>query len=435
MTNKKQGSGAAQQAAPPPTAAQSATLTRIFAAWQKRQEQVKSFHVVWDTRVTLPKGYEFQNYGHISTPAELWVRNLSIGQHQIEFTLPQTEWWGQGDEHYRFDFPIAENDGANGWKQVARVRLIRDGSIRSRRTVPMSAASKPWISIWRTVPVKNSLPAAFAEPLRSDWRGGEGDLIPMGLALRPLSPASEWTPQNCRIESEDSVVGNVHCVKITKYTGDRAETRWVDPKRDFVVVQEGGASGLPWMVIEYQRDPQHGWVPSRWSWQLSGKTPLSWGTATKDSAGGNGASEPASFQATVTRYVINEKFDADPFATTEPPGALVYDVTDDSSVPSKGEEHSVRPPQNARAILDRIAANWLKRQTTIKSFQFTWRREWRFERRSMETWALVRPMDRTCTACGDGSLFALELRTPGWSPLLRLPENSLGCVAPGKDGV
>ena len=56
VTNKKQGSGAAQQAAPPPTAAQSATLARVFAAWQKRQEQVKSFHVVWNTRDYLARG-------------------------------------------------------------------------------------------------------------------------------------------------------------------------------------------------------------------------------------------------------------------------------------------------------------------------------------------------------------------------------------------
>jgi Thioredoxin-like len=56
----------------------------------------------------------------------------------------------------------------------------------------------------------------------------------------------------------------------------------------------------------------------------------------------------------------------------------------------------------------------------------------------METWVLVKPMDRTCTACGDGSLFAVELRTPGWSPLLRLPENSLGASPRGKtafDGI
>jgi beta-lactamase regulating signal transducer with metallopeptidase domain len=332
VTNKKQGASAAQQAAPPPTAAQSATLTRIFAAWQKRQAQVKSFHVVWNTRVTLPKGFEFRSYGHISTPAELWVRNVPIVQNHTEFTMPQTEWWGQGDEHFRFDFPIVENEGANRWSQVAHVRLIRDGSIRSRLTFPSSPASKPWLTIWSTVPVKGSLPTAFAEPLRSGWRNGEGDLIPMGLALRPLSPASEWTPQNCRIESGDYVVGNVHCIKITKYTGDRAETRWVDPKRDDVVIQQATFDSHL-MVIEYQRDPQHGWIPSHWTWTIPSANWLP--RDTKTSLPG-----PAIFQATVTRCAINEKFDADPFAATEPPGTQIYDVTADSSIHFSVEEHS-----------------------------------------------------------------------------------------------
>ena len=141
MTNKKQGSGAAQQAAPPPTAVQSATLSRVFAAWQKRQEHVKSFHFVWDTRVTLPKGDEFQPFQIISPPAQVWPGTVPIVLDKTtEFTVSQTEWWGQGDDRLRFDFPIVKNVGANHWNQVARVRLIRDGSIRSRLTVPSSPA-------------------------------------------------------------------------------------------------------------------------------------------------------------------------------------------------------------------------------------------------------------------------------------------------------
>ncbi len=141
VTNKKQGSGAAQQAAPPPTAVQSATLSRVFAAWQKRQEHVKSFHFVWDTRVTLPKGDEFQPFQIISPPAQVWPGTVPIVLDKTtEFTVSQTEWWGQGDDRLRFDFPIVKNVGANHWNQVARVRLIRDGSIRSRLTVPSSPA-------------------------------------------------------------------------------------------------------------------------------------------------------------------------------------------------------------------------------------------------------------------------------------------------------
>ena len=209
--------------------------------------------------------------------------------------------------------------------------------------------------------------------------------------------------------------------------------RRVDPKRNYVVVQQARRYQLLRTFIEYQRDPQHGWIPLRWTWKLPGATRPPHGTAAKVAILGKGASGPQGFQATVTRYAINEKFDAEPFATTEPAGALVYDFTDDGSTHLTGEEHPVHPPQNARAILDRIAANWLKRQTNVKSFQFTWRKECRVER-MIQDWVPVRPMDRICTACGEGSLFALELRTPGWSPLRQLPRQGLGLSHRGEDG-
>jgi hypothetical protein len=35
----------------------SATLARVFAAWQARQARVQSLHFTWDCRVSIPKGY------------------------------------------------------------------------------------------------------------------------------------------------------------------------------------------------------------------------------------------------------------------------------------------------------------------------------------------------------------------------------------------
>ena len=47
---------AAADEGPKPRSEQSSTLGRVFAAWKARQERVKTFHVVWDTRIVFPKG-------------------------------------------------------------------------------------------------------------------------------------------------------------------------------------------------------------------------------------------------------------------------------------------------------------------------------------------------------------------------------------------
>jgi beta-lactamase regulating signal transducer with metallopeptidase domain len=371
VTAQGQAAGALQQQPDQSlVGGKSATLARVFAAWKARQERVQSFHLSWTTRVTLQKGFV------LPFPDEPLIAGLRPGdfadpaEKQIDIAMPPSEWWGEGASRFRSDFRSVGNDGANGWKQLAQVRIIRDGSLFSRLLVPVNARESPSIDIWRESAIKDSNRASVAGDLRLKWH--EVDLAPLRLALRPMIQVSSesapiiynscaWSPDNCQVVGENAIVGNVHCIKLQQNVNNHFETCWVDPKRDYVVVYwERRIADRPArsVAIEYRQDREHGWLPWRWTCEVAGN-----------------AGQRSSIEATVTQYTINEPFHEYPFGKSYPPGTQVFDVTADRPDSGIAEQSRGPQPQKDRATFDAIAAAWGRRQAKFKSFKFNWKRK------------------------------------------------------------
>jgi len=388
----------------------SAALDRVLAAWKKRQDRVRSFHFVWDTRMILPKGFSFPNQPPVIAGLDSWGVDVDLDK-AMDFTIPKSEWWGQGTDRFRSDLSRVAYDETAGWKQRARLRLIDIGQLHSRLQVPLDRGQAPLMSIWRTVSINN--------PRRSRGLAGDSlgrnrnvDLGPLRLSFRPFaeppdnslpySPkANVWTPENCKVVGENAIVGAVHCIKLEHHLDYILETCWVDPNRDDVVVLwERQQRNMPArsVSIEYQHDHDQGWVPSRWSWQASGLV-------------GGGARTPASFEATVTSYKINEKFRDDPFANTSPPDTRVYDVTVDRPTAEASDRSDAVQAQESRRTLGAITAAWTRRQARYKSFKFSWKRQ------AAERGA------SSHTVCVDGDRFASQYQANWDMPVLQMSAN------------
>ncbi len=348
----------------------SPTLARVFAAWQAREERIKSFYFAWNLRVALPKGYQFvpERYQFPFAGGLAGVRKGDVAldtAKDVEFTAPLSEWSGDGLDHLRSDFTDFLYSGVDGWKEIRRCRVMRSGILYSRLLVPAQAAEAPKIAIWRKAPFKhpsNGLPSAdFVEE-------SEIDLTPLRLALRPSTTASDWSPENCRVRSEDALLGDVHCIQLQMDKVDHSERCWVDPHRDYCVVRwqrrQNELAALDF-AIDLQKGPDGEWLPRRWSWRLSADP----------------ASRAASFEATVTRRMINKKLPDTTFAADYPLGTRVYDASidlpiydSDDRFVDRDNQPGMLPIDEARVTLNAIADAWLKRQTTVKRLKYTWRR-------------------------------------------------------------
>src|ERR1700731_2970160 len=115
-----------------PLDAKSPTLARVFAAWKARQERVKSFHFTWDCRLSLSSGYDFPDTFVL---AAVQARG-EIGADNVLYTIPQSEFWGEGQDRYRDDFFMVSYFPPNTWKRGARIRNVIDGVTHSRLVVP-----------------------------------------------------------------------------------------------------------------------------------------------------------------------------------------------------------------------------------------------------------------------------------------------------------
>jgi beta-lactamase regulating signal transducer with metallopeptidase domain len=369
-------------------AANSPTLARVFAAWKARQERVKSFHVSWDLRIVLSKGSIIPSGWEVAGVRQRYVE--IDDKKEVAFTVRQSEWWGEGMDRLRRDFGEFGYGGASGWKEISRFRLTRDGSLNSRLHVPTRSTEVPTMAIWRQVPVKNpSGRSRSGDFLLNDFHV---DWWPLRLALRPLGPNSGWSPDNCRVISENDLVGKVRCVKIQKGKAPSAVTYWIDPSRDYSVIRwERRRPDVPPLdvTIGLEQGSGHEWLPARWEWRL----------ARDDERA------PASFQATVSGCTINEKLPEGTFAPAASPGTRVYDATVDLPMFDGDDPPRVQSPNEARATLNAIADAWLKRQDKIKTLKFTWERK---------GWERAGDRKTIHTVCLDGEKFSTAYTTPGW---------------------
>jgi hypothetical protein len=354
-------------------AARAQTLSRVIAAWRARQDQVKSFHFAWDSRITLPKGYAFPTYYDNPVVGGLIDQGAQIGDQNVEITIPQSEFWVMGQGRLRDEFFEVAYKGAKDWPKKSRVRNIIDGNVISRLMTPVALGEVPVISIWRQEEIKNLAAFKLGRLYRPDARTNEW--APLCLAFRRLDPTLGWpSPENCGIVGENVLVDGARCIKIRMDGFEHSEMCWVDPSRDDIIVQweKRIGRGHPISVaIEYRRDKEHGWIPSRWKRQLPG---------TK--AGIDGAIE-----STVTHYTINEKLPDDAFAHSSPPGTRVCDVTADGLIAANlsaksasgkqpgGKQPDAKESGPAAPTMEAIVAAWTRRQAKTKSLKFTWREE------------------------------------------------------------
>jgi beta-lactamase regulating signal transducer with metallopeptidase domain len=384
----------AGQSGEPQLAAKVLTLRKVFAAWQAREERIKSFYFAWNLRVALPKGYQFvpEHYQFPFSGGLAGVHRVDgapDGGKDVEFTAPKSEWSGDGLGRLRSDFTDFVYSGVDGWKELRRCRVMRNGLLYSRLLVPAQPAEGPKIAIWRKAPFQ-----------RPSNRWGEADffeeseidLTPLRLALRPSTTASDWSRANCRILSEDALLGSVHCILLQMDKVDHSEQCWVDPLRDYCVVRwerrQNELAPLDF-AIDLQHGPDGEWLPQRWSWRVS-EDP---------------GKRAATFEATVTRRMINKKLPDATFAADYPPGTRVYDASvdlpiydwDDRFV-DRDHQPGMLPADEARIVLDAIADAWRKRQATVKRLKYTWREE--FLRTTINT------------LCIDGEKIMKEFKEP-----------------------
>jgi beta-lactamase regulating signal transducer with metallopeptidase domain len=375
----------------------SPTVERIFAAWKARQRRVKSFHFTWDTRMVLPKGYEFPNQP-VLAGLRTWQAEADSDK-SLQFTIPQSEWWGEGDDRFRSDLSNVMYVGATGWKQTGRTRLIDNGQLHSRLDLTFSPEMANWMSVWRNISIKNpsTMSSSGSMILHERWL----ELSPLRLSLRPtLGPYFDsqrfadktlaWSPEDSRVVSENSIIGNVHCIKLQRNNEYASETCWVDPKRDYVVVlwerQQGPAPARS-VAIDYRQGSSQVWLPSSWRWEIAGSSGLA----------------PATFEAKVTKSSINEQFPDHPFADSAPAGTQIYDATVERPIPADWNPSRVEEPANAGQVRDAIVAAWSQRQSRIKTFKFAWKRH---------------GGDRANTVhslCVDGERYAMAYSTPNWA--------------------
>jgi beta-lactamase regulating signal transducer with metallopeptidase domain len=379
--NKTDGPAAAKTA--DPGQRESELLSRVFTAWRARQERVKTLHVTWKSRLLLTKGFQYQE------PSQWPIAGMDPDEesfkvaNQFECQLAPSDLWGDEQGRLRDDLTVVRSHALKEPKPAVRVRTVVDGMTHSRLVMPISNEA-PLMTIWREVPFAINSNGGMYAPQAAERRNREAELMPLVLALRPESQAAGIVPGSCQVVEEDAIVDKIHRLKIRMESrwprlrqqrrderADNADTFWVDPSRDYVIVlwernwlaSQPGTSVIA-VKIDYRRDDKLGWLPSHW------ETRLKKGLRGTDLA-----------IHSVTQAAINEPLPPETFARSGPPRTRVYDVTIDENLTAKLAEESAKPAQLPDPSMNAIVAAWTRRQAKFRSFHFSWQKNWNFNYR------------------------------------------------------
>lgn len=295
----------------------SATLKRIFANWKARADRVKSFHFVWDSRVGIPKGAT-DPFAHHGDP-------LPKTFCEIKYSLRDTEFWAEGNDHFRYEFfkPSVHRDGSFDTK--ARHRITFDGTHYLVLSLPFGDPPQGYIrhlqpSDFELDPLNPLVPRlkrrrSSRYPERSFYDLHDAILQPLVVTFRPFVPVPGWEIEHCRVIPEESEKGGLIKLECQDPSWPGEKCCWVDSTRDDIVVDmefwahSGKHKPLVSTSIEYQRDKTVGWVPTRWTVEFVGLAGIK-----------NQFSE-----YTVTKYTINEHAPPETFLLTYAPGTLIFD--------------------------------------------------------------------------------------------------------------
>ena len=203
-----------KKATEPPTA-EGATLKRILANWKTRQEDLKSLHFVWDSRLMLPKGAGYWQTSQGNRIHRRSARDTQLG-------IPSTEVWIEGEDRFRTEFSAPQFD------EVPTLGSRFRGTLNAGRNVTLEIPPedlRPRATIW-----KDHYDHESTAPL----------LRVLLLGCRP----GDWRatgrhPELFAVLTEHAIIDNVHCVKLEKSSrrNQLKETCWVDPGRDDVVIR------------------------------------------------------------------------------------------------------------------------------------------------------------------------------------------------------
>ena len=132
--------------------ARSPALARVFAAWKARQGASNRSTLSGTCTPFCPRASALQMCAGL---AGLRPGNIAFDK-DVEFTILQSEWSGEGLDRVRSDLSELTYNGADGWKETGRFRFIQNGFLASRLQVPKVSDQTPTISLWRKVPIKQS---------------------------------------------------------------------------------------------------------------------------------------------------------------------------------------------------------------------------------------------------------------------------------------
>ena len=361
-------------------------LDRVFAAWKARQERFKTLHVTWKSRLRLSKGYEYE----YQDPDRWPIAGMDPDEQRFkvadrfECELPASDLWADEQGRLRDDLTVARSHVLKEPKPVVHVRTVVDGNTHSRLVIPKSN-EPPLMTIWREVPFPVNTDGGWYAPQSAERRNRETELLPFLMWFRPESPAAGLAQSACRVVQENAIIDNLHCVKIRMESSrpplpqtrrdrkaDNADFFWVDPSRDYVIVLwernwQKSQPGTPLLAvkIDYERDDRFGWIPSHWESRIKE------GLRRSDLAF-------ASLDANVTHTAINEPLPRDTFAHAAPPRTSVFDLTIDENLTAKLAEEAAKPALLPDPSMNAILSAWTRRQSNIRSFHFTWQKNWKY---------------------------------------------------------
>jgi hypothetical protein len=163
-------------------------LRRVFTNWKAHQERIRSFYFRWNEKITLLKG-------SIDDFRPAVPRQLRRHSEEETYYSPNVEIWVDGEDRVRQDgHAWFKTSDAKSWAQAPLVfRRTCDGRIRSEydRFPPclsLDPAPRAWTRGWIETVNSKEIPEAA-----------------LVLVLRSLRPPSAWSPDQCRVVTENAV--------------------------------------------------------------------------------------------------------------------------------------------------------------------------------------------------------------------------------------
>ncbi len=261
-------------------------LQEVIAAWNHRQDEIRTFHFSWS-------GTQFAGKGHADA-AQLDMSAEPIPPKDTSFDITMVF---AVDEKGRV---LLQYDG-NTWSSEKNqyvpktTRDIFDGQLR-KVFFPQGVKSFPNLHI------SNNTASDTARDLRA---------AAIRMVYRPFDTTmGVFDPSKLAITERKGVVENRQCLILSHTQDTQEEMIWVDPSRSFLplrhTIRRRGVIAEQ-TEISYREDPSNGWVPALWNNALldkDGNTMKSW-------------------SGKVTQYQLNEPIPDSTFETDYPPGTYV----------------------------------------------------------------------------------------------------------------